>query len=103
MPSCGRGKAGVTEQRIEGTRTALNLLVRSMSPSSSCFSGDLKSEGQRGGWPWPPQQRKLALLTVPARRDLNPTWPKSASSLPRDVRAPFRLRSVPDPAACHGA
>src|ERR1700751_977634 len=41
------------------------LLVRPVSPALLAFRAILRAEGQRGGRPWPPQQRRDAL---PGRR-----------------------------------
>ena len=59
--SRGERRSSAEPARFCDTRTALSSLARSMSRHSSCFSGDLESDGPRGGWPWPPQQSKLAL------------------------------------------
>src|SRR5438046_714924 len=52
------------------------LQVRPVSPALLAFRTTFRSEGQRGGWPWPPQQRRSALsgrslavhVTCPSRR-----------------------------------
>src|ERR1700746_1124128 len=52
------------------------LLVRPVSPALLAFRAVLRSEGQRGGRPWPPQQRRARLpgrrlavgATYPSRR-----------------------------------
>ena len=51
---------GATKLRVQETERAM-LLVRPVSPALLASGAVLRSEGQRGGWPWPPQQRGSTL------------------------------------------